>query len=117
MARRPAQNLRRRPARSEPKKLFIIFCEGKNTEPAYLKALRQSFSKALIKVEIVGGVGVPHTVAKSAADRAKRKKRKLDSYEENDEIWAVFDRDEHPNYSEASFLQNPAGGVNFCAFA
>jgi hypothetical protein len=30
-----------------------------------------------------------------------KKSRSLNSFEENDEVWAVFDRDEHPKYLEA----------------
>jgi hypothetical protein len=33
--------------------------------------------------------------------RSARRRTKVDSYEEKDEIWAVFDRDLHPNYDEA----------------
>jgi hypothetical protein len=56
---------------------------------------------------IVAGAGVPYTIAKDATEQARelrfphgvRKQR--DSYEENDEIWAVFDRDAHPQFDEA----------------
>jgi len=30
-----------------------------------------------------------------------RQRKKKDSFEENDEVWAVFDRDEHPNFNSA----------------
>ena len=32
---------------------------------------------------------------------AKRSRRKRDSFEERDQVWAVFDRDEHPNFDKA----------------
>ena len=46
--------------------------------------------------------GVPLTVAKAAVKERNRKR--TDSYEKTDEVWAVFDRDEHPHYEEARDL-------------
>jgi hypothetical protein len=94
----------------EPKRRFIIYCEGAKTEPNYLAALRRSCSGALIEVETIPGAGVPFTIAESAADRSRRlglstKRRKaLNSFEEGDQVWAVFDRDEHPRFDEAVAL-------------
>ena len=34
----------------------------------------------------------------------KTSRRRKNSFEENDEVWAVFDRDEHPNFEEAISL-------------
>ena len=34
----------------------------------------------------------------------KKSRRKKNSFEENDEVWAVFDRDEHPNFDDAVSL-------------
>ena len=61
-------------------------------------------------VKYRGPLGVPKTVAEKAIEFAHerglaktkvRRRKKLDSYEENDEVWAVFDRDDHPAYKEA----------------
>jgi len=44
------------------------------------------------------------TIAKKAIEEANargRRRRKRDSFEEDDEIWAVFDRDRHPRFDEA----------------
>ena len=52
-------------------------------------------------------MGVPHTIAEKAVERARtlglgpRVRRKKDSFEDGDEVWAVFDRDEHPRFGEA----------------
>ena len=95
---------RHRPKR-EPKRRFIIFCEGKKTEPAYFAALRNECAGAQIEVETIPGVGVPHTVAKSAAERARelalRRRQAPNSFEENDQVWAVFNRDLTPHFEEA----------------
>lgn len=52
-------------------------------------------------------MGVAYTIATRAAEHARdlglgrRSRRKKDSYEEADQVWAVFDRDEHPRFNEA----------------
>ena len=58
-------------------------------------------------MEIHPGVGVPYTIAEKAVERARdlglslRSRRKKDSFEDQDRVWAVFDRDEHPRFNEA----------------
>ena len=104
---RPTPSLKRRPAKSEPKVRFIIYCEGKNTEPRYFESLKNHCNSALIEVEPVPAAGVPLTLASKAKEKAEElglsnhKKKGLSYFEEADQIWAVFDRDEHPNFDEA----------------
>jgi len=102
--------LRRRPPSREPKRRFTVFCEGRNTEPAYFRSLQRTVADALIDLVIVPAAGSPFTIAAQAVERARelgiagRTRRKRDSYEEKDEVWAVFDRDVHPRYDEAVTL-------------
>lgn len=102
MARRNTPPIRRRQSRREPKKRFFLFCEGKNTEPEYFTALKRTLTGTLIKVETKPGVGVPMTVATEAVEFAQslglttKSRRRRNSFEKNDEVWAVFDRDEEP---------------------
>ena len=106
MARRTLPIGRRR-WHKEPKRRFTLFCEGKNTEPAYFSALKRTWTGALIAVETRPGVGVPMTIARAAVEYAKSEgltktsRRKKSSFEKKDEVWAVFDRDEHPNFKQA----------------
>ena len=93
-------NLKRRGPRREPKRRFILFCEGQNTEPTYFDAIKRARSGTLIAVEIVPAAGVPMTIAKTAIAAAKPRRRK-ESFEEGDQVWAVFDRDAHPRFEEA----------------
>ena len=118
MARRKIPPIRRRKSRKEPKQRFVLFCEGMNTEPTYFSALKQTWTGALIVVETRRGVGVPMTIAREAVKFAKsggltnNSRRKKNSFEENDEVWAVFDRDEHPNFDDAvSLCQANSVGV------
>ncbi len=60
-----------------------------------------------MSIESRRGVGAPITIAEHAVEFAggKRSKRgnrgERNSFEERDQIWAVFDRDEHERYDEA----------------
>lgn len=104
--------LRRRRAQREPRQRFVLLCEGRNTEPSYFGALRRTCSSALIGVEIVPGAGVPYTIAAKAVERARSlgiSRRRRNSFEEADQVWAVFDRDSHPRFAEAIALCESRG--------
>lgn len=106
-SRRAPSDLRRRGPSREPKRRFVLVCEGAKTEPAYFAAIRRACLGALVGVETVPGVGVPMTVAERAVEEARTRKRgraKRDSFEEGDRVWAVFDRDAHPHFDEAVAL-------------
>ncbi len=115
MARSPPASLRRRGPTREPKQRFTIICEGKNTEPEYFYALQATIQDALVILVIEPAAGMPMTIAQRAVDLAsqhqknRRKHGKTDSYEENDAIWAVFDRDQHPRFDEAVGLCEAKG--------
>lgn len=104
---RPIRPLGRGVGRLQPKRKFLLFCEGRNTEPRYFAEVRRLFSDALVEIDTRGGVGVPMRIAEEAIKeaelrrKAKRRKGRLDFYEQSDEIWAIFDRDEHPEYKNA----------------
>ena len=108
--KRASPNLRRRRYIQEPKRRFIVFCEGKKTEPAYFGAIKRAYKDTLVEVETNPAAGVPYTIAENAVELARslglgpRSRRKKDSFEENDQVWAVFDRDEHPRFDEAVAL-------------
>jgi hypothetical protein len=70
MARVKSRLARARPTRS-PRRRFIIYCEGKKTEPGYFHALEGFLKSAIIDVE-VEPTGVPKTIAEAAVARARR---------------------------------------------
>lgn len=109
---RNVPSLRRRKSYVKPKKKFVLFCEGKNTEPEYFLFLSRSKEFALVDIVTFPNAGVPKTIADKAIQDLKshRRKKRKDSFEESDEFWAIFDRDEHPNFSEA-VQQCEVGGV------
>jgi RloB-like protein len=98
-------SLRRREQLRAPKRKFVIFCEGANTEPRYFDALRRQFKGAIIDIEIVRGAGVPATIAASASAELsairQTGRRSRQSFDKNDQVWAVFDEDAHPGVPQA----------------
>ena len=115
MAKRRTGRIRRRGSRREPKVRFILFCEGRNTEPAYFSAIKKRWTGTLVAIESRRGVGVPITIAQQAVEFAKaaglarNSKRRRNSFEERDQVWAVFDRDEHERYGDSVLLCNANG--------
>jgi len=102
---RPIQ--RRGPSR-QPKYRILVVCEGKKTEPGYLKRFQHHVRNPRVHVESLGPAGVPRSVVEAAitgrrvADEDARRQR-----DENlrwDQVWAVFDIDDHPNVAEAKQL-------------
>jgi hypothetical protein len=82
---------RGKPSR-EPYPAWLIVCEGTVTERLYFSDLRHLKHVALT-LEFIAG-GVPLTLVQKAAAA-------IGSSSDFDEIWVVFDVDEHPNVPEA----------------
>ncbi len=101
-ARRGVPDLRRRRSSREPRKKFLLFCEGKNTEPLYFEAIGRSCASTLVDIRSVRAAGVPQTIAERATDHIRSlPRRRKHSFEERDQVWAVFDRDEHERFEDA----------------
>ncbi|MFN3076709.1 MAG: RloB family protein [Alphaproteobacteria bacterium] len=99
---RSLPKLQRKSATREAKARFVIFCEGKNTEPAYFKAFRAALKGgALIEIKTVGGAGVPYPLAEAAVKAVEEARSGNDSFTSQDRVCAVFDRDRHPRFDEA----------------
>ncbi len=107
MAKRRTGRISRRESNKDPKVRFTLFCEGKNTEPKYFSAIKKVYRDTLVSIESHGGVGGPITIAQKALQFAKSEglargsRRKKNLFEKQDQVWAVFDRDEHERYKEA----------------
>ncbi|MCK4842658.1 MAG: RloB domain-containing protein [Methylococcales bacterium] len=115
MARRfpKPSGIKRWQATKSAKKKIIIICEGRKTEPEYIKEFVIDKKHPLVECKTINGVGVP----KSIVDRAITEKKKLlkqakksgDSFEMIYEIWCVSDRDEHPRVREEIQRANDNG--------
>jgi len=90
---------RPKPSR-EPKRRFYLVCEGRNTEPEYFMALSSLSQFATIEIIPLRGSGDPSNIVK-VADRIRRGQDRSNYFEKKDEVWAVFDRDEHPHFEDA----------------
>lgn len=105
MARGHSRSLRRRTPNRRPRSRLLIVCEGKVTEPKYFKAFRHEHRNQLVEVEVLPDGGVPKTLVEHAVDKKKSAERTArrfaDPYLKYDEVWCVFDVDEHPNLPEA----------------
>lgn len=102
---RPHRGIHRKSGKKKPKIKIIAFCEGKNTEPYYLKKFVEIHGNQLVTIEPVRAAGVPKTIV----DKAVLKKKELvkaarktgDPLDKSFEVWAVFDCDEHPYIPES----------------
>jgi len=98
---------RRGPSR-QPKIRILVVCEGKKTEPLYLKRFQHHVRNQRVHVEPLGPAGVPLTVVQTAIDlrhqAADEARRQRDENLLWDQVWAVFDMDDHPNVADARQL-------------
>lgn len=103
---------RRSPSRS-PKTRILVVCEGRVTERQYVKAFQHQVRNPRVHVEVAKETGVPLTVVECAVrlrDEAVSDARRL--RDENllwDEVWGVFDIDDHPNLDKAINLAREKG--------
>lgn len=109
MARRHDDRpIRRRGPSRQPKIRILVVCEGKKTEPLYLSQLQRHVRNPRVHVEPVGPAGVPVTVVQTAIELRKQAeeeaRRQRDENLLWDQVWAVFDMDDHPNVANARQL-------------
>lgn len=97
--------LLRRPASLDPRPRILVLCEGQVTEFEYFDALRREEQNQLVEVEIDFKGGAPKTLVERAALRKRNSEEEArHAHDENlkyDEVWCVFDVDEHPKLPDA----------------
>ncbi|WP_224766082.1 RloB family protein [Nocardioides campestrisoli] len=116
MAKRGGASLTRSVGSRQPKKRVVVVCEGAKTEPSYLRLINRRATDALIELEVVDEDA---TSPKQLVERAchimtaalREARRTRDPNAKVDEIWCVFDVDEHPMLREAK-QQAEANGVD-----
>lgn len=98
---RPARRTETLPA----KPLVLVVCEGKETEPQYLRAFIAWCKNPRVNLAIVPGAGVPLTLVDEAIrrrdDAGQRAAEEKDQNLAYDEVWCVFDVDDHPKVKQA----------------
>lgn len=107
--RRPARSAHARPARP----LILVVCEGEVTEPEYLRGFQRWCRNPRVDIEIPRDRGVPLTLVEIAIAHkekaARRASRERDDNLMYDEVWVVYDVDEHPRMNEAAQLAEANG--------
>jgi hypothetical protein len=97
----------------EPRRRLLVVAEGEVTEKEYLEGFVARCRNQLVAFEFVGDAGVPMTLverAKSLRDDATElARRERDDYLAYDEVWCVFDIDEHPRVGEAREMARDNG--------
>jgi len=107
--RRPRRDDRRGLARRgpvrDPLPLILVVCEGTVTEPEYLDGFRRAERANTVRVHIKTPGGDPLALVEHAAGVAaearERARREEDDNQCYDEVWCVFDVDEHARLDEA----------------
>jgi hypothetical protein len=95
---RPRERSRRRPT-VEPQQRILVLCEGKATEPGYIKALCDELRPSRIHVVIEGHGEDPKALVERAVLRKRGARRDLES--SLDQVWCVFDVDDHARLADA----------------
>jgi hypothetical protein len=92
--------LSRRPPKRDPKKRFLIVCEGKVTEREYFDHTGHLFRHVILEISPGGD---PKSLVERAIEKKKdsEEKAKKDANELYDQIWCVCDVDEHPRLPDA----------------
>lgn len=101
---------KKRPYRpKQQKQRFLLCCEGVGTEPGYFRSLAEFLRNPLIELIEVEIAEHEATDPKQIVEQAKRlradadrsAKRMHDDNLRYDQVWCVFDRDEHAHFDEA----------------
>lgn len=94
---RKSADLRRRSGRRQPRQRVLIVCEGEKTERNYFEEIRQAARLSTAEVYTVQSeLGTdPENVVRSAEKAFQDKNKAFD------QVYAVFDRDDHRGYANA----------------
>ncbi len=111
------RNRQRRTARREPfvdsKPIILVVTEGEATEPEYLDGFARAFHNPRVRVQVVGGAGVPKTIVETAKELKRGAERQAErEHDDNlsyDEVWCVFDVDQHPHIPDAQQMARDNG--------
>jgi hypothetical protein len=87
----------------------VIYTEGKNTEPGYVRSFAAEHGNSLVTVECFAGAGVPATLVAKAREELARIKRSRDGFATADQVWVIFDEDEHPLVQQSINLARQQG--------
>jgi RloB-like protein len=101
---------RRRPSKAAVLLDLLVFVEGARTEELYLTYWHRQY-RDRVRVEIDPYRGGPLQLVERAveAQRTEARDAKKGRGRPHNQIWCVFDRDEHPNFARAIDLADRHG--------
>lgn len=101
---------RRRTSNTAARREILVFTEGEKTEPQYLVGWHRA-NRSRVTVHVDPLHGSPLSLVRYAVQRAQEDKRseRRGQGSAYDEIWCMFDVDEHPNFAEACSLAKTHG--------
>jgi hypothetical protein len=96
----------KRPHRpKERKRRFLLYCEGEKTEPSYFDGLVRFIRSSLIQVVIGDRQADPKGLVELAMAHRERARRAASRQRDDslifDEVWCVFDVDQHTRLQDA----------------
>lgn len=91
-----------------PKRVLRVLTEGQRTEPRYFFAWRERYAR--VRLELADSGMTPDALVRRAREYAKKQPLKH-ADRDFDEIWCVFDTDEHENLKEA-LVEAEQGDIN-----
>ena len=82
---------------------MIVVTEGEKTEPRYLELFKKihvqpHVRKSVFDLRVISGIGVLKTVVGRAIQELQGLQRLPN---QGSAVWAMFDRDDHPEFKEA----------------
>jgi hypothetical protein len=107
------RSLARRGPRRQPLPLVLVVCEGVVTEPQYINGFRLAHGASTVRVQIEAPGGDPLALVERAISLRKHASqaaaRERDQNLVYDEVWCVFDVDEHARLDEARRTADASG--------
>ena len=108
MNRPSRQHPRRKGTLRKPLRVVRVLTEGEVTEPGYL-TLWARLNRHNVRLDVSDGGMTPDALVRRAKQHLKRVPRSKRSEREFDEIWCVFDVDQHANVSQAINVARQSG--------
>lgn len=103
----------RRAATRQPRRRLLVVCEGEKTEPDYILGFERWVRNASVEIVIPPERGDPKVIVEIAKERSGRAaaeaKKQGDSFLDYDEVWCVFDRDDHERFHDARTMARDNG--------
>jgi len=99
---RVSRRLKRKIGTRPVRRKIYVFAEGQNTEPQYIKAYERFACSSIIEMICDTRTGVPKTLLGYAEEKKNEISRSRYQREngDRDEVWIVFDHDEHPEVEQ-----------------